>query len=353
MTHPLPYASWETRGWWEGAGRGELVLQRCTPCGARPAQAAGAVRQVPHRHDRALRRLRPRHGAHVHGHPPEPGPAVQRAPAVRAGLRRARRGAAGADQHRRRRPGRRRASASRSSPTSPSAARDDGEAFAVPRVPAGMSRRMILDLHTHSVRSDDGRAKVDNYCQWIRRKELPLDGIVLTEHRQFDDESDYRDLEDEYGLLILKASEVETDYGHVPRVRRQRGPRARRSTSPASTTRCRDVLEAAKRCGGVRRAVPPGPARTSGCSRTTSREGPGRGRRGGRDLQRRQHPRRGRALRARRPSATATAASAAATRTSSAASGCAPPSSTDDIATIDDLVTALRAGRCEARTWRT
>ncbi len=74
---------------------------------------------------------------------------------------------------------------------------------------------MILDLHTHSVRSDDGRAKVANYCQWIRKKELPLDGFVLTEHRQWDDESDYRDLEDEYGLLILKASEVETDYGHV------------------------------------------------------------------------------------------------------------------------------------------
>jgi uncharacterized OB-fold protein len=31
--HPLPYASWETRGWWEGAGRGEVVLQRCTSCG--------------------------------------------------------------------------------------------------------------------------------------------------------------------------------------------------------------------------------------------------------------------------------------------------------------------------------
>jgi len=30
---PLPYASWETRGWWEGAGRGEIVLQRCTSCG--------------------------------------------------------------------------------------------------------------------------------------------------------------------------------------------------------------------------------------------------------------------------------------------------------------------------------
>jgi uncharacterized OB-fold protein len=31
--HPTPYASWETRGWWEGAGRGEIVLQRCTSCG--------------------------------------------------------------------------------------------------------------------------------------------------------------------------------------------------------------------------------------------------------------------------------------------------------------------------------
>lgn len=74
---------------------------------------------------------------------------------------------------------------------------------------------MILDLHTHSIKSDDGRAKVENYCKWIRKKELPLDGFVLTEHRQFDEESDYRHLEDEYGLVILKASEVETDYGHV------------------------------------------------------------------------------------------------------------------------------------------
>ena len=74
---------------------------------------------------------------------------------------------------------------------------------------------MILDLHTHSIKSDDGRAKVANYCQWIAKKELPLDGLVLTEHRQWDDSSDYRDLEDEHGLLILKASEVETDYGHV------------------------------------------------------------------------------------------------------------------------------------------
>ena len=74
---------------------------------------------------------------------------------------------------------------------------------------------MILDLHSHSVRSDDGRAKVENYCQWIRKRELPLDGFVLTEHRQWDADSDYRCLEDQFGILILKASEVETEYGHV------------------------------------------------------------------------------------------------------------------------------------------
>lgn len=74
---------------------------------------------------------------------------------------------------------------------------------------------MILDLHSHSIRSDDGRAKVENYCQWIRKRELPLDGFVLTEHRQYDATSDYRHLEDEFDLLILKASEVETEYGHV------------------------------------------------------------------------------------------------------------------------------------------
>ena len=74
---------------------------------------------------------------------------------------------------------------------------------------------MILDLHTHSIKSDDGRAKVGNYCQWIRARELPIEGFVLTEHRQFDDESDYSSLARQHGLTILKGSEVETEYGHV------------------------------------------------------------------------------------------------------------------------------------------
>ena len=38
---------------------------------------------------------------------------------------------------------------------------------------------------------------------------------MLTEHRQWDPTADYRDLEDRYGILILRGAEVETDYGHI------------------------------------------------------------------------------------------------------------------------------------------
>ncbi|MEM7405924.1 MAG: PHP-associated domain-containing protein [Pseudomonadota bacterium] len=73
---------------------------------------------------------------------------------------------------------------------------------------------VILDMHNHSIKSDDGRAKVENYCQWIRSRDMPIDGIVLTEHRQFEP-TDYSPLEKKYGLVILEGSEVETEYGHV------------------------------------------------------------------------------------------------------------------------------------------
>jgi len=76
---------------------------------------------------------------------------------------------------------------------------------------------MILDLHTHSEASEDSRAPVETYLKWLSRKRdlLPIDGIVLTEHRQWNPQADYRHLEDEYGFLILRGAEVETDYGHV------------------------------------------------------------------------------------------------------------------------------------------
>ena len=61
---------------------------------------------------------------------------------------------------------------------------------------------MILDLHAHSIKSDDGRAKVQNYCQWIRTRDVPIDGFVLTEHRQFDHESDYSALAAELAVNV-------------------------------------------------------------------------------------------------------------------------------------------------------
>jgi predicted metal-dependent phosphoesterase TrpH len=76
---------------------------------------------------------------------------------------------------------------------------------------------MILDLHAHSDASEDSRAPLETYLKWLQRKRdlLPIDGIVLTEHRQWNPRADYRALEDRYGILVLRGAEVETDYGHV------------------------------------------------------------------------------------------------------------------------------------------
>ena len=73
------------------------------------------------------------------------------------------------------------------------------------------------DLHTHSEASEDSRAPVEAYLNWIklRAAERPVDGIVLTEHRQFNRDADYRALEDKFGTMVLRASEVETNYGHM------------------------------------------------------------------------------------------------------------------------------------------
>lgn len=76
---------------------------------------------------------------------------------------------------------------------------------------------MIIDMHTHSKKSEDSRASVAGYLRWLTKKRdlLPIDGLVLTEHRQFDAESNYAELEEEFGIRIFKGSEIETDYGHM------------------------------------------------------------------------------------------------------------------------------------------
>ena len=76
---------------------------------------------------------------------------------------------------------------------------------------------MYLDLHSHSVSSDDSRATVEQYLKWIqvlRKRGHTVDGIVLTEHRKFDFDKDYSDLAHLYNVLVLKGSELDTRYGH-------------------------------------------------------------------------------------------------------------------------------------------
>ena len=76
---------------------------------------------------------------------------------------------------------------------------------------------MYIDLHVHSRSSDDAGGTVEGYLKWIkvlRNSGYQLDGIVLTEHRGFDFEVDYSILAEQYDVLVLKGSEIETDLGH-------------------------------------------------------------------------------------------------------------------------------------------
>ena len=75
-----------------------------------------------------------------------------------------------------------------------------------------------LDLHCHSVASDDSRATVEQFLKFIqvlRRRGYTLDGIVLTEHRLFDFDVDYSRLAAQYGVIILKGAELDTCHGHM------------------------------------------------------------------------------------------------------------------------------------------
>ena len=77
---------------------------------------------------------------------------------------------------------------------------------------------MYLDMHSHSVSSDDSRATVEQYLKWIqvlRKRGHVVDGIVLTEHRKFDYDKDYSALASQYDVVVLKGSELDTRYGHV------------------------------------------------------------------------------------------------------------------------------------------
>jgi predicted metal-dependent phosphoesterase TrpH len=76
-----------------------------------------------------------------------------------------------------------------------------------------------LDLHAHSTdASDDAGGTVEGYLKWIaarRKRGDRVDGIVLTEHRQFDPAVRYDELAERYEVTVLLGAELETDVGHV------------------------------------------------------------------------------------------------------------------------------------------
>jgi len=77
---------------------------------------------------------------------------------------------------------------------------------------------MLLDMHSHTVASDDSKATAEQYMKWIqhlRDTGYRIDGVVFTEHRQFDFSIDYTDLSHRYGVVILKAAELDTNIGHM------------------------------------------------------------------------------------------------------------------------------------------
>ena len=76
---------------------------------------------------------------------------------------------------------------------------------------------MFVDMHCHSVSSDDARATVEQYLKWIqvlRKRGYRIDSIVLTEHRKYDVAADYSALSREYEVVVLRGSELDTRYGH-------------------------------------------------------------------------------------------------------------------------------------------
>jgi predicted metal-dependent phosphoesterase TrpH len=114
----------------------------------------------------------------------------------------------------------------------------------------------LLDMHNHSLLSDDARASVEQYAKWLqmlRGKGLEIDGFVLTEHRQFDPAVEYAEIGGRYDLKIFNAAELDTDAGHflVYGVSPELG---KRFNFADVTMHAEDLIKVAEETGGI--AVP-------------------------------------------------------------------------------------------------
>ena len=76
---------------------------------------------------------------------------------------------------------------------------------------------MILDMHVHTVASDDSTATIVGYIDLILayRQFHPFHGFVLTEHRTYTPGLELRHYWDDYGVRVLQGVEMDTNLGHL------------------------------------------------------------------------------------------------------------------------------------------
>jgi predicted metal-dependent phosphoesterase TrpH len=102
---------------------------------------------------------------------------------------------------------------------------------------------------------------VEQYVKWVnvlRRKGSQIDGFVLTEHRKFDFDKDYSKLAKEGDVLILKGSELDTNYGHFLVYGVTEELRGRIDFTNVHMDAL-ELVRAANECGGI--AIPAHPGR--------------------------------------------------------------------------------------------
>ncbi len=78
---------------------------------------------------------------------------------------------------------------------------------------------MLIDLHVHTVLSDDSRTHPEKYLEAAIASGSGLGAICFTEHRRYPREVEvdslYAELADRHGILIIKGIEADTDLGHL------------------------------------------------------------------------------------------------------------------------------------------
>jgi predicted metal-dependent phosphoesterase TrpH len=78
---------------------------------------------------------------------------------------------------------------------------------------------MLIDLHVHTQLSADSNVAAENYLRAAAAKVPALDAICFTEHRLYPADAaigdTYAELEQQFGILIFKGIEADTNLGHL------------------------------------------------------------------------------------------------------------------------------------------